>query len=225
MTGQPSAVAEQVHKVTREILERMGITAVISLRQEEDSVRITLHSQESGLLIGKQGATLNSLQFLVGLIVNRGRGDGKIKVVLDTEGYRNRRQATLEATAHRVAEKALATGKIMEIHTMSSYERRIIHLTLAPVPGVSTRSEGVGPQRQLLVIPEGAKDGSVTRYDEREDDGYPSRGPGRLVADVNEGLEGDLPELSDDELDLPDLATEDGEPSDREQESGEPEPL
>jgi spoIIIJ-associated protein len=166
MSLLPSVAAQLAKRVTGDILERMGLTVEISVREDEDAIRLTLQAQESGLLIGKQGANLNALQLLVGLIVNgggRGRArsldeageHSKIKVILDTEGYRNRRQASLEAMAHRMAEKALATGKIMEIHTMSSYERRIIHLTLAPLRTVTTRSEGVGPQRRLLVIPQG----------------------------------------------------------------------
>ncbi|MBM4318663.1 MAG: KH domain-containing protein [Deltaproteobacteria bacterium] len=153
MNAQIESTADLARRVTSEILERMGIPSVLSAKEGEDAVRITIHAHDSGLLIGKQGATLNAIQLLVGLIVNREQA-GRAKVVLDAEGYRSRRQASLEATAHRVAEKAISTGKTMEIHTMSSYERRIIHMTLAPVAGVSTRSEGEGPARRLLVIPD-----------------------------------------------------------------------
>ncbi|MDY0058614.1 MAG: R3H domain-containing nucleic acid-binding protein [Myxococcota bacterium] len=151
MSTDLSLFAQRAEQATREILVRMGVVALLTVRESADATLITIHTADSGLLIGKQGATLNALQLLIGLIAARGGLRGK--VILDTEGYRHRRQASLEATAQRVADKALLTGRIMEIHTMSSYERRIIHLTLAEVPGVTTRSEGEGPQRRLLVIP------------------------------------------------------------------------
>lgn len=173
MNAQDSTLPEQARLVTREILERMGIPSVVTAREDEDAIRITIHAHDSGLLIGKQGATLNALQLLVGLIVNRSSQARKLKVILDAEGYRSRRQASLEATAHRVAEKAIATGKVMEIHTMSSYERRIIHMTLAPVAGVVTRSEGEGPARRLLVIPDNLGSGGEAR---REGGGRRPRG-------------------------------------------------
>ena len=149
--SQEPGVVERALEVTRDVVRHMGIACVVTARESEGSLTIIIHAHESGLLIGRQGATLNALQFLVGLIVNRGQ-EKRTRIILDAEGYRSRRQASLQAAARRAVEDVLAEGRPVEVETLSSYERRIVHLALVDVPGVITRSEGQGADRRLFVV-------------------------------------------------------------------------
>ncbi len=152
MSEQAANLAEEARRVTSEILERMGIPAVVTTRDEGESLRVTLHAQDSGLLIGKKGATLDALQLLVTLILQR-QFACRQRIVLDAEGYRARRQASLQAAAERLGALALETGETQEMEAMSGYERRIVHLALIDWPGLSTCSEGSGPERRVLIVP------------------------------------------------------------------------
>jgi spoIIIJ-associated protein len=142
------------------ILSRMGIEATVELREEADRQVLDIHGDEAGLVIGKKGQTLEALQFLVGKIVHRG-GEAEAgasrsahkPIVVDSGGYRQRREESLVELAMRLAEKARTSGRTITVNPMSPHERRIIHITLDKVPGVTTRSEGEGIFRRLLIIP------------------------------------------------------------------------
>jgi spoIIIJ-associated protein len=108
---------------------------------------------ETGLVIGKKGQTLDALQFLMNKIINRDR-EGRKPIVVDSEGYRVRRADSLVELALRLGEKAVRTHRTITVNPMSPHDRRIIHLALDKVPGVTTRSEGEGAFRRLLIIPE-----------------------------------------------------------------------
>lgn len=148
-------------EVLGDILRRMGIDASIEVNDEADRVVLDIKGAESGLVIGKKGQTLEALQFLVSKIAHRGneadaagqsRGLGK-PIVVDSGGYRVRREGALIELATRLGEKARHTGRTITVNPMSPHERRIIHITLDKVPGVTTRSEGEGIFRRLLIIP------------------------------------------------------------------------
>lgn len=151
-------VLEHARQVTEEILERMGIGALVTAQDRDGVAVVTLHTPESGLVIGRKGATLDALQLIVGLIVNRGRRQ-HVRIVLDAEGYRRRRSSALVAQARRAVDEVIETGEAVEIPTSSAYERRIVHMELADCPDVVTQSEGRGPDRYLLVLPAPAADG------------------------------------------------------------------
>lgn len=148
---------ERAKDVLTEILRRMGIEATVDAREEEERIILDVKGSETALVIGKKGATLDSLQFLVGRVVHRGidsdaAGTAK-PIVVDAEDYRSRRAESLVALAHRLSEKAIRTRRVVEVDPMSAHDRRIIHLALGAVPGVMTRSEGEGAERRLLIIP------------------------------------------------------------------------
>ena len=105
-----------------------------------------------GLLIGKRGQTLDSLQYLTNLAVNK-HSDGYIKVKLDTEDYRQRRKDTLENLARNIAYKVRKTRKAVVLEPMNPYERRIIHSALQSDPYVTTHCEGEEPYRRVVVTP------------------------------------------------------------------------
>jgi len=117
---------------------------------QEDTVEMDIEGEDSGLLIGRRGETLRALQFIVNLVVGQ-RTDGR--VVLDVEGYRERRYASLRALATRVAERVSDTGRSFTMEPMSPNERRIIHVTLADHPQISTESTGLGESRKVTVHP------------------------------------------------------------------------
>lgn len=155
------AELERARGVLTEILQRMGIDATVEASEDAERITLDVKGPEGGLVIGKKGQTLDSLQYLVGKIVYHvpsateltGPPQGK-PIVVDTEGYRARRIEALEEMAHRLGEKAIATKRTITVDPMSPHDRRIIHLALDKVPGVTTRSEGEGAYRRLLIVPD-----------------------------------------------------------------------
>ena len=131
----------------------MGMKVQIDYRynEEENALEIDLSGDEMGVLIGKRGQTLDSLQYLTGLVVNKS-GEHYIRVKLDTENYRERRRETLEALAKNIAYKVKRTRKSVSLEPMNPYERRIIHAALQPDNFVMTRSEGEEPYRHVVVF-------------------------------------------------------------------------
>ena len=117
---------------------------------EDDTLSVDLSGEEMGLLIGKRGQTLDSLQYLTSLVVNKGKAS-YVRVKLDTEDYRNRRKATLENLAKNIAFKVKKTRRPVFLEPMNPYERRIIHSALQNDPYVTTHSEGEEPNRKVVV--------------------------------------------------------------------------
>ncbi|HEY3360137.1 MAG TPA: RNA-binding cell elongation regulator Jag/EloR [Polyangia bacterium] len=138
------------------MLSRMGIEASICVSEDDERIVLDVVGSEAGLVIGKKGQTLDALQYLVNKIVNRERESRKA-IIVDSEGYRGRRADSLVELALRLGEKAVRTRRVITVNPMSPHDRRIIHLALDKVPGVTTRSEGEGSFRRLLIIPEPAK--------------------------------------------------------------------
>jgi spoIIIJ-associated protein len=152
------------------LLAHMGIQAEVQVREEQDRVILDVKGPEAGLIIGKKGLTLDALQYLVGKIAHRDglppivppengeapreRNPDEKLIVVDAEDYRARRIDSLVEMANRLGEKAIRTGKSITVDPMSPHDRRIIHITLDKVPGVTTRSEGEGAFRRLMIIPQ-----------------------------------------------------------------------
>ncbi|MEF9918115.1 MAG: RNA-binding cell elongation regulator Jag/EloR [Eubacterium sp.] len=133
-----------------EMFEAMEISCAVSTREEEGVLYIELKGKDMGILIGRRGQTLDSLQYLVSLVVNRSGGN-YVRVVLDTENYRSKRQKTLEALAEKMAGKAIRYGKKMSLEPMNPSERRIIHAKLQNSDRVFTFSEGDDPYRHVVI--------------------------------------------------------------------------
>jgi spoIIIJ-associated protein len=155
-----TAIAERATEVLGEILGRMGFEATVEASENDEKVSLEVKGPDSGLIIGKKGQTLDALQHLVAKVVFRGKEGtpeaGK-PIQVDTEGYRQRRIESLEAMARRMAEKVVATQRALEVDPMSPADRRVIHMALANMPGVTTRSEGEGMDRRLVILPEPEK--------------------------------------------------------------------
>jgi spoIIIJ-associated protein len=152
----PEDESEQA-RLAREVLERIlaavGVRAGIELREDEETITATFVGRELGLLIGKHGQTIDAIQYLVNALSARGRGDDRKPVVVDAAGYRARRQASLDALAVRSADRVLSSGRPVELEPMTAVERKVVHLRLRDVAGVSTRSEGTEPNRYVVIEP------------------------------------------------------------------------
>ena len=138
------------------VLERMNIDADVLLATNvENGIRLRIDSESMGrLLIGHRGETLDALQYLTSLTVNHAnKDDDYIRVTLDTEGYRDKREDTLARLARKVAAQVKATGRPREMEPMNPYERRVFHATLQNNPYVTTYSEGEGNDRRVIVAP------------------------------------------------------------------------
>ena len=143
---------ELAAKVLRDVLERMGVDAEVSAFDDGERIILDAHGSESGLVIGKRGATLDALQYLVGRIVFKKPGEAATLVV-DAEGYRGRREDSLADLARKLAEKAVRSGRPVPVEPMSAHDRKVVHTTLAEHPGVRTESEGEGPARRVVIFP------------------------------------------------------------------------
>ena len=128
----------------------MTVLVEVSFNEEEKVMDIELKGDDMGVLIGKRGQTLDSLQYLVSLVVNRD-SDDYIRVKVDTENYRKRRKETLENLAKNIAYKVKRTKKAVALEPMNPYERRIIHSALQSDRYVTTHSEGEEPYRRVVV--------------------------------------------------------------------------
>lgn len=134
-------------------LKAMGMEVNIKCSfDEEDSLNIELDGGDMGILIGKRGQTLDAVQYLTSLVVNKGKAS-YVRVKVDTEDYRRRRKETLENLARNIASKVRRTRKAVFLEPMNPYERRIIHSALQNNPYVSTHSEGEEPYRKVVVTP------------------------------------------------------------------------
>jgi spoIIIJ-associated protein len=136
----------------REIFICMGIIVEFDIKEKERHIDILLKGSEMGVLIGKRGQTLDSLQYLVNLAVNKGNAP-YVSVTLDAENYRERRKETLENLAHNLAKIVKVTRKEVSLEPMNPYERRIIHSSLQNDRFVSTFSQGQEPFRYVVISP------------------------------------------------------------------------
>ena len=134
----------------KDITEKMGLNLGFSVKAGDDVVYIEMDGKDSGTIIGKRGQTLDSIQYLTSLVINKDR-DKYIKVVIDAENYRAKRQKTLEQLANRLAAKVVKTKKYVRLEPMNPYERKIIHANLQQNTDFSTRSEGEEPYRRVVI--------------------------------------------------------------------------
>lgn len=154
----------------REFLEKvfdamdMKVEIIITASEEENVFDVELKGDNMGVLIGKRGQTLDSLQYLVSLVVNRDESE-YIRVKVDTENYRQRRKDTLENLAKNIALKVRRTGRAVVLEPMNPYERRVIHSALQADKYVETHSEGEEPYRKVIVsLKEGVQPRDNNRY-------------------------------------------------------------
>jgi spoIIIJ-associated protein len=149
----------KVIEFTRGLLDRMGFPAEVTVNfREEGRVGLDIESDGSGILIGKQGKTLEALQFIVNLAAGRMGGDST-RFVLDTQDYRSRRERSLIRMANQVAEQVRRSRESQLLEPLNPFERRLIHTSLARYGDIETVSEGDGLYKRIRVIWRGDRDG------------------------------------------------------------------
>ena len=132
---------------------------ITSVLEENNVLSMDVEGPDMGLIIGKRGQTLDSLQYLVSLYVNK-KSEGYVRVKLDTENYRDRRKETLETLAKNISYKVKRTRRPYKLEPMNPYERRIIHSALQGDKFVTTKSEGEEPYRRVVVFPKKSNGGN-----------------------------------------------------------------
>ena len=154
MSDNTGDIAEKACDFLVGVLERMGISADIDVHEQEDRIVLEIQTADTDLIIGRKGQVVDALQHLVSKVVYRERSGEKGKpFVVDADGYRDKHIEWLKSLAQRMGEKALKTGTIVELSPMSAHDRRIVHMAIASMPGLSSRSEGEGDDRHILVVP------------------------------------------------------------------------
>ena len=137
-----------------DLLTKMNNPAPVLAADTENGLRLCIDAETMGLLIGRRGETLDAMQYLVSLVANKNRKEeGYIRVTLDTEGYRSRREETLKRLARKNAQQVRQTGRPVSMEPMNPYERRILHSALQGFTGVTTHSEGEEPNRHVVITP------------------------------------------------------------------------
>lgn len=134
----------------RDITEKMGLELAVRAMENEECIYFDISGKDSGSIIGKRGQTLDSIQYLTSLVVNKDSAK-YTRVIVDAENYRQKRERTLEQLANRLADKVRRTGKSVRLEPMNPYERKVIHATLQKNPAVTTRSEGEEPYRRVII--------------------------------------------------------------------------
>ena len=160
MPSEPAVSAEQrdpqsdegkVQAFLQELTRLMGLEISVHVHtDEEGNIRVSMQGDTLGILIGRRGETLDALQYLTSLHINRGRQE-YTRVTLDSEGYRAKREDALVRLANRMANRAQRTGRKVSLEPMNPYERRILHSALQGHEGISTHSEGEEPNRHVVI--------------------------------------------------------------------------
>ena len=151
-TALPDEPAERVRAVLERIIREFELDASVDVHDADEQIVGRVDGEEVGLLIGRRGATIDAVQLLCYRAAFLGRPDRK-RVVVDAAGYRARRREAVERQAERAAERALKTGREIELDPMTPTERRVVHQHLKERAGIETFSEGEEPERSVIVAP------------------------------------------------------------------------
>lgn len=146
-------IEELAKEFLEKIVESMSLEASVKTKRENNNLIIDvvgINPKNKGIIIGKRGKTLDAIQYLLSIYVNK-EEEEYIKVIMDIEGYRKKRKKSLIRLAKRMANKSLSSGRKVKLEPMNPYERRIIHSTLQNFKGVETFSEGEDPYRRVVI--------------------------------------------------------------------------
>lgn len=150
IVDQEQLVIDETEELLLKILNEMGINASLDIKKEKENLYVDISGDDMALVIGRRGQTLDSLQYLLSLAINKDKED-YTRILLDAENYRNKRKKTLQNLARRLAKKAVRKKSDIVLEPMNPYERRIIHSTLQGVFGISTQSRGKDPYRKVVI--------------------------------------------------------------------------
>jgi spoIIIJ-associated protein len=162
-TDRGEDLAEKASEFLLGVLERMGISADIDIKDDADKTTLEIQTADTELVIGRHGVVIDALQHLVNKAVYKERREEKTRpLVVDAGGFRDKQVERLRSIAQKMGEKALQTQQIVPLQPMSPHDRRIVHMAIAEMPGLSSRSEGEGEDRHILVVPGPAAAPSAT---------------------------------------------------------------
>jgi len=180
-----TAIAEKARNALQEILNRMGLRTSVeaTVADKGEEIILAISADNSGVIIGRKGQTLEALQYLVTRIAGERTGSEGPHIIVDIENYRARRRKSLEDMALRLGEKAKRQRKTVSIDALSAADRRVIHSVLQDDPWVTTKSLGQGSYRRLLIIPEGDR----KKREETDTSGAENDVKARKVSKVGEG--------------------------------------
>ena len=154
VVGDEAGRVADARALVARIVMTLGVDAEVDAHEGPDAIVITCSGPDVGLLIGRHGQTIDSIQYLLNAVGWRAYGEERKEVIVDAAGYRARRKATLEALADRVADRVRESGDREELEPMTAVERKVVHLRLKDAAGVGTASEGTEPNRYVVVVPE-----------------------------------------------------------------------
>jgi spoIIIJ-associated protein len=140
----------EAYEFLKSIIENMGLDVSVTASENEECVYLEIDGEDSKIVIGKRGQTLDSIQYLTNLVSNKDKEQYR-RVIIDVEGYRSRREKTLEQLAAKLARKTIRSGRSVRLEPMNPYERKVIHASLQKVDGITTRSEGEEPYRRVII--------------------------------------------------------------------------
>ncbi|SCI02642.1 R3H domain [uncultured Ruminococcus sp.] len=180
--NREAKVAAAVAYLT-EVLSKMGLDVTIEQEMKEDSAVLTLVGENLGILIGRHGETLDSLQYLTSLVCNRVEGS-YFRVTLDCGNYREKREEALKELAKKISVKVKRTGRSQTLEPMNPYERRIIHAVLTDIEGVTSKSKGEEPNRRVVVISTSKKRSNYSGGGNRGRSSYQKRKPEKTMEEI-----------------------------------------
>ena len=182
--------AEKSAELVQAVLQHMGLDARVLIREDAERVVLDIDGNDAGRAIGKKGQTLDALQFLTNKIVNR-FPDSRRHIVIDSGDYRERHDQGLISMAKREAKRVVQSGRTVTLEPMPPRDRRVIHLSLAKFPGVSTKSDGQGAGRRIQILP--ARGGDSRDDNRRQGGGRPRRPDHRDAAPKSDAISDALP--------------------------------
>jgi spoIIIJ-associated protein len=148
-----SPLAAEVRELVERIVYAIGVAGRIDVEEDDETITVSCTGNDLGMLIGRHGQTIDSIQYLLNAILYRRGEDERKEVIVDAAGYRALRRATLESLAVRSAERALRSGDAVDLEPMTAVERKIVHVRLKEFDGVETSSEGTEPNRYIVIHP------------------------------------------------------------------------
>ena len=152
LTEEERGILVEAQGVLTEIMRLMDLKATVEIAQGHETSKLNVKGDGLGVLIGRRGEKLASLQHIVNLMVAQ-RDGPQLRIMVDVENYRGRREDQLRDVADRAAKRVLQTGKIIQLEAMPAVERRIVHMALIENPRIRTQSVGVEPNRRIVILP------------------------------------------------------------------------
>ncbi len=144
--------ANKAEDILSDIIRCMKVEAEVKINEDDSHILVSIEGEDSGILIGREGRTLDALQLITNIYVNKGLED-RIRVVVDVEGYKDRRKESLERLANSLAEKVASEKTPTSLEPMNAFERRVVHMMLRESTEVITESQGEGTERHVVIKP------------------------------------------------------------------------